>query len=599
VIGATPRTGVHVAIIAAALTVWAWSLPAIDPRRMQDLGLISVLPWTTGLALVGIVLSFCAAVWSTRVPAWALFLHIAALILVIHATPALTYGSLRYSWAWKHVGIIDYIQRNGSVDPSIGFLTAYHNWPGFFALGALMDQAAGLDLALDWATWAPVFFNLLFVSALLLVLRTFTRDRRLTWLGAWFFVLANWIGQDYFSPQAMAFFLYLVMLGVCLRWYQTMPRDFKVWSIVPPPVVRLYTGIVRRGAPADETTELQAPYQRVGLVAVVIALLAAITISHQLTPFMVLFDLTALVLARRLSLRGLPLLVGVMVAAWTVFMATAFLQGNLYWIVESLGRLGGNAEATLIDLSRASPGQRAVAIVDRVLTASIAVLAGLGLLRRWRNHEFDLVAVLLAVAPIPMLAANAYGGEMLFRVYLFSLPFTAFLAAGLVYPAEQQGSSMWALVSSSVLSVLLLGGLSLAYYGKEQMNYFSPGEVAAAEYLYSQAPPGSLFVGLTYYPWPYRDYELFSYRSLTEESTATLRRLMADPEDAIEAEIDTSDYPAVYVSITRSQRAYVDDMGLLPPGWEERLRVGLLASGRYQLLVDSPDATIFVRTSAP
>ena len=54
-----------------------------------------------------------------------------ALVAATHGTPALLYGTLRYSWAWKHLGIIDYIHRHGSVDPSLKTLGVYHNWPGF------------------------------------------------------------------------------------------------------------------------------------------------------------------------------------------------------------------------------------------------------------------------------------------------------------------------------------------------------------------------------------------------------------------------------------------------------------------------------------
>src|SRR5207253_4125007 len=89
-------------------------------------------------------------------------LHPAALVPVVHGTPAIAYGTLRYSWAWKHIGIVDYIQRHGSVNPDIGFLDAYHNWPGFFALAALVTRLGGWHDAIGIATWAPVFFELLF-----------------------------------------------------------------------------------------------------------------------------------------------------------------------------------------------------------------------------------------------------------------------------------------------------------------------------------------------------------------------------------------------------------------------------------------------------
>ena len=39
--------------------------------------------------------------------------HVVALVAILHATPSILYGTLRYAWAYKHVGIVDYIQRHG------------------------------------------------------------------------------------------------------------------------------------------------------------------------------------------------------------------------------------------------------------------------------------------------------------------------------------------------------------------------------------------------------------------------------------------------------------------------------------------------------
>ena len=45
----------------------------------------------------------------------------------------------------------------------------------------------------------------------------------MVWTGIWLFALGNWIGQDYFSPQAFAFFLYLVVVLVVVRWLGRRP----------------------------------------------------------------------------------------------------------------------------------------------------------------------------------------------------------------------------------------------------------------------------------------------------------------------------------------------------------------------------------------
>ena len=45
-----------------------------------------------------------------------------------------------------------------------------------------------------------------------------------------------------------------------------------------------------------------------------------------------------------------------------------------------------------------------------------------------------------------------------------------------------------------VASVLLVGFV-FSYYGEEQVNYFSPQEVAATSWLYAHAPAGAMIVG--------------------------------------------------------------------------------------------------------
>ena len=84
---------------------------------------------------------------------------------------------------------------------------------------AVFTELAGFESLREYANWAPVLSNVLWLSGLMIVTSAWTSDRRLLALTAWFFVLTNWVGQDYYSPQALAYFLHLVILGLCLRWF--------------------------------------------------------------------------------------------------------------------------------------------------------------------------------------------------------------------------------------------------------------------------------------------------------------------------------------------------------------------------------------------
>src|SRR5207244_12314144 len=138
-----------------------------------------------------------------------------------------------------------------------------------------------------------------------------------------------------------------------------------------------------------------------------------------------------------------------------------------------IGSPEGNANATLLNLASASAGMRHVALVDRALTAFVVVLAIGGAVRRVRAGFVDLSALLLAFVPFLMIPANAYGSEMLFRVYFFALPPMALLAAACFLPTPDSWRSGRVRLLAAGASALLVAGLCVAYYGQERLNRFT------------------------------------------------------------------------------------------------------------------------------
>ena len=602
----TDRVGTWGAIgpllgLISALAAWALSLPGVSLSAMTDLGLVSVLPPLFYVGLAILTVSFAWTVRTADRPGM-LGAHILVLIIIIHATPVLLEGTLRYAWAWKHVGIVDYIQRHGQVDPGIEFLNAYHNWPGFFALNALLTEAAGFQSALSYAAWAPAFFNLIDLGALLLIYQAATTDRRLVWFSAWFFYLTNWIGQDYFAPQAFAYFLYLVIIGICLTWFGDVTGPdtamLKRWLRFDR-LATAYRWLITSDsseAPAAPAT----PFQRAGLLIVLVFLFMTIASSHQLTPFMVIAALLGLVIFQRCGARTLPVLMGALTGTWIVFMAADFMRhGNTLAMLESLGHLFSNINANLIDLSRASPGQKLIAWMSRGLSLTVGILALAGGLRRLRAGYRDVGLAWLVLAPLPLIAGNSYGGEMLFRIYFFALPFLAFFGAALIYPTPEAGHTWRSTGWVVVLSGVLLFGFFFAYYGKERMFYFTPAEVDAAEYLYDAAPANSLIIDASAnYPWAFTKYENYDYNSLTELTPAEQDRLWADPVGEMADMMGNRSYAATYLILTRSQKANVEMLGLMPPGALDQLIQALRRSSQFQEIYRNADADIFTLASS-
>lgn len=586
-----------------AVATWAVSLRYVNLSHMTDLGLLTVLPISTYFAFGLLTISFCWVAYQSKPYIAVLLIHVIVLIVMIHGMPNILYGSLRYSWAWKHVGIVDYIQRHGAVNPSISvpgaeLLRIYHNWPGFFALSALVTEAAGFNSSLSFARWSQVAFNLLDLGALLFIFQSLTRDHRLVWLSTWFFFVTNWIGQDYFSPQALSYFLYLIVLGICLYGFSdAKPPLLKMLKRRLPAesAVRVIHKVLSRTDASSSTrSNITRSGQQIGLMLIMIAAMMAIASSHQLTPFITISALALLAIFQRCSARYLPILMAVLTLSWIIYMAAPYVSSNPKFFRSLLSPLAANINETLIDLSLASTGQVIVAVIGRGLTAFVWILAILGGIRRLRQGLWDLTAALLVFAPFLLLASQSYGGEMLFRFYFFSLPFIVFFAAALIYPSPVSGVSKPAAALSAALSIVLFAGFCFAYYGKEQMYYFSQDEIAAAEYVHDVAPPNSLVMDATW-DWPlhYKNYEFYSYFSLSRLSHEDHLRLLDDPVPHIIDLMTSRNPPAAYFIITRSQKADIDTRGVMPPGSLDLIEQALIHSERFSVVFRRPDAIVF------
>jgi hypothetical protein len=412
----------------AAVALWAWSVPGIQLRAMNDLGLVSVLPWPTWLAFALLTLGFIICWQRADQTTWLLLVHVLLLIVMLYGLPALASHEPSGPVVYRHAGITGDLTQNRVVDPKID---AYFNWPGFFmGLGTLV-KLAGVPSALSFATWAPVAFNLLYLLPLLLVARALTRDPRLVWGAVWVFYAANWINQDYLAPQAFAYLLYLTIMGLLLTYFRPSGTDLERGGRL----LRRFRQVLRvrpaeaQGPPVSRST--------VALILGIVTLLYAVLVaSHQLTPFAILIGVLALVALGECTARGLPLLMGVILTLWVTFVARGYLAGHFGHLVSGVGNVTG---ATSADLTARISGSHLHLLVIRerlLLSGGLWLLALFGGIRRFRNGHADHAAAALALSPLLLFPLQAYGGEMLLRIYFFMLPFVAFFATAAFLPAR-------------------------------------------------------------------------------------------------------------------------------------------------------------------
>jgi len=553
---------------------------------MSDLGLISVLPPAVLLAVVALGLSFLVALLRVPLQPKVLSVHVLALVAMLFGTPVLVESLPSGTTTYLHAGFTEYIARTGGLAFD---LDARFSWPGFFALAALLSQLGGIDNALRLATWAPVYFNLLFALGLWVLYRGLAVEQRLAWAAIWLFELANWIGQDYFAPQALAYFLYLVVLGGALLWFRVtrphVPRIANVLAGVPllgSIGARLYGAISREEVPAAQ--EARGPLALILLTLVVV--FGFISISHQLTPFLTAMGLVGLAAMNRVSIRGTAVLMSVMATAWVAYAATPFLAGHLPELLAQVGEFGRTVSENVTGRILGSADHQLVLRVRLAVALGLWALALLGAIIRMRRGAPVWTLIIAAVAPLPLLFVQPYGGEIVLRLYLFSLPFVTVLAAGIVFRGARPLSSWLERGLAVVVLSMLTIGFFTSRYGNERADSVSAAEFEAVQAMYAAAPAGSLFVTAYNAPWKYERVEEFSYISISREfETQNVGDLVST--------MSSGRYPAAFLLLTRREEAYGGIFGGLQPGAWDRFVTAVETEPRLRLLLRNDDAALW------
>jgi hypothetical protein len=561
--------------VSLVLAVWAASTVAVPVN--SDLGLVAVLPYPFWVGLLILNVAFVVALRGdaagpARRPVMLWLLVV--LVLVVFGTAAFVTDVPRGEVAFRHLGIADALSTTRGIDPDID---AYFNWPGFFALLATVLKATGLD-PVTVALWAPVLNMGLWLAALSVLTGYLTRDARRRWLVLWIFCLGNWQDQDYLSPQAFSFFLYLVVIALVLGPLAARTPKFPGFGRAE--LAEWWLG----RSPAEHR-----PGHRLSALAVTLLLVIVICASHQLTPFLALITITALTLSGRVWPSRLPLIIGLVLALWLVYPASSYLAGNPP-LAE--GGLLAAIDANLVDRVAGTAGHVFVVQVRVLLTLVLWALATAGAVRDWRRGRLDIRVVLLAVTPLLLFPVQLYGGEMLIRVSLFALPFIALQACSVLLPADGSTRPSSRAAGGIVLTCLLLAAMSVTgRFGNAQYDVFTNDEIAAVNAAKSLAPPGSMMISAsTPTPWRSEAYLEHRYRTIdflcqSDLSTATCGPLIYE---------DAKDNPAgAVLLLTRSSEASLVLRGVSSASGFAELEAWLSTQNGVELVFSNADARVY------
>jgi hypothetical protein len=340
----------------------------------------------------------------------------------------------------------------------------------------------------------------------------------------------------------------------------------------------------------------------------VLALVAVVILCHPLSPLLLCGWLVALVVAGRWRLWWLPVVAGLGTLAWT-FEAHEWLSMHTH-LFDQLGEATKNAAGTS-GVTPGTPQHQLVTAAARYLSLGIWALAGLGLISRLRSgadgRYRTLTLALLAAAPFPAIAAQSYGGEMIYRVYLFTLPWCALLVASLLIGPRAWFRPARAVLVAGVLLVVA-GLFVVAEFGLDRSNRVLPQEVAASTWFEEHAPSGSMLAELAgNFPAEvtarYTDFQ-------SPWGTTGTSVIDGDPqfngreltEQDIPAMIDyLNEFGAgqVYIALSPGQEAYASAFGQAPPGAVDRFADILRHSDRFETVFQDGPVTVLRLRQTP
>ncbi|WTG31040.1 lipopolysaccharide biosynthesis protein [Streptomyces decoyicus] len=570
------------ALLATALALFWLPLRGMGDTaldRMSGLGLISVLPAATLVGVVLLVAAFGAALWLSRPRRVLLTAVLLLTVVALHALPAVLETEPRFPTAWQHLGFLEYLGRTGTAVPD---LDARWSWPGFFAGVQFVAGACGVTDFTEVLRWWPMAVQLLALAPLFLLLKAVRASWRAKWCAAWLFALCGWVGQDYFSPQGFTYLLYLAFVAILLVWFRD-PRP--TWGL-------------RR--PGEAEVRPAGRGQLVTLLGVLIALFVASVAGHQLTPFVMLGVLTVLVLARRTSLYGLPLLCGVLVAAWVGFLAEPYWSGHFDELFGGLGGIGGNVSSSVTDRIGGDPTHRLVLYTRVALAGGVLALACWGVLRRRAAGFTERALPVLAFVPFLAFGMQSYGGEMGLRVFLFALPGAGVLAALALFPRDTGARRGLGPLAALLTGLILAVGFLVARWGNEPFERIRPGEVAAMEYVYAHDRPTVRLMWLSSdpvnnvtpaMPWGAKDMERVQYEpALAPRDPDRVGPVVTALRDA---------GPQSYLIVNHGQSESLRLDSGYRKDWEARLRTALDGRPELRRVLSNRHAAVYELTRRP
>jgi hypothetical protein len=558
---------------------------------MGDLGLVSVLGWPYFVGLALVVAGLAIELLHTPFREGRVVALIALLVVFLFATASAIEPTAGTQSTWVIAGFVQHVLVHGR--PLIDY-DARFSWPGGFSLGAVLVAFAGQANAVAFLRWFPFVIEMLYLAPLLVIAKFSGVGRRAGLLGVALFYATNWLYQDYFSPQALNYLFFLVVLATLFAWWQPRKNDR---------LLRARGGLRDRIAQSRDiftpsrlggrhVTSTKNKTTTLAILLMLGLILLASSMSHQLTPFALILAIAACLIARRLGRPELLIVASLLAVGWLSLGASNYWVGHLADIFGSAGHLASNYGSNVTSRVVGSSSHRLVVDLRILLTAALYCLGGVGVLRR--SPDSRALEVLVA-APFLLVALQNYGGEGLIRVVLFGLPFIAMLAGSAILPSVSGpirplvpalrlrrygrialGVTVFVVVLAFALATTVTRG------GNDAYEAFSKGELSAVNYAYNHSRLGDT-VGMVapYLPFGQRDITTVQIGVAANNTTPSVSSDLAT----------LLSFRPKFIILSQSQEAWGEIIAGYPTAWEATLEDSLVAKG-YQIAAEWQTATV-------
>ena len=481
-----------VACMVAAAVLWVLTVRRADYEAMGPLGLVTILGPAYFLGLAAICVGLAVELLRGRPRELRLLGLVVVLVVFLFGTPSAVEPVAALTSSWGHAGFVRYVYVHGH---ALNGFSAEFSWPGVFSMFALVAGFMGQSSVIVLLRWFPLGIELAYLAPMVAIARASGVSRRVGWLGIALFYGTDWIYQDYFSPQAVNYLFYLVVVAVVLSCWRPVGSYVSAQGFAVRARLRSSREAIRvRRLRGDEAATSWPSSLVFGTFLVLLLLFVASAMSHQLTPYAIVLALLACLLTRRLGRPELPLIAFLLSVGWLSLGASNYWLGHLQQIFGSIFQFTSSISQNVS--SRVTGSESHLLVVDARILLTLALFGAAAIGAARRATESRTLEV-LTVAPFFVLAGQSYGGEGLLRVALLSGPFAALLAASAVLPGRVgpirpmvrrlRLGRYGRVILTAVVAVGLLGAtatMTVVRGGNDYYETFTTGELNAVNFAY-------------------------------------------------------------------------------------------------------------------